>query len=243
MAANQDVSAPTTWSLVVSDLEHMVKGRSRSRAMWWVEVALRVALVPRVRAVCLFRLSQVAVRRRAMPIALLLGGRTQRGSGAEISPSATIGPGLCLMHSTGIVIGPDVTIGRGARLYQGITLGDGQRPGQPTIGDHVTIGAGAWVLGGVTIGDRVIIGAGALVTGDLPDDAVAAAPSGAYKLRRPGVNPRLDRLAGWTAPEPVAQPGSRVANLTTSPVPRQLGREDARLVPRDMVADGSGATD
>ena len=208
MAQLRRVEEPTTWSLVVSDLRHMVEGRSTSTTMWWVEVALRVVLVPRVRAACLFRLSHLAMRRGALPVALLLQARMLRSSGAEISPSAEIGPGLCLMHSAGIVIGPDVRIGSGARLYQGVTLGDGFRPGQPSIGDHVTIGAGALVLGGVSIGDRVIIGAGAKVTTDLPDDAIALASSKSFKIRREGADPRLDALSRGVAGQAlVAGPG------------------------------------
>ena len=210
MAKLKLVEERTTWSLIVSDLRHMVKGRSTSRTMWWIEVALRIALVPRVRAVCLFRLSHLAMRRGASPVALLLQGRMLRGSAAEISPSAEIGPGLCLMHSAGIVIGPDVVIGAGARLYQGITLGDGFRPGQPQIGDHVTIGAGAVVLGGVSIGDRVIIGAGAKVTTDLPDDAVALASSESFKVRRQGADPRLDALTPGVTGRTLAAAGSVV---------------------------------
>lgn len=181
-------------ALMVADLEHTVEVGHSTRARWWIEVVVRVAVVPRVRAVCLFRLSQAAARRGAKVTALMLQSRTLRGSGAEISPSARIGPGLCLMHSVGIVIGPEVRIGRGARIYQGVTLGDGLRPGQPSIGDDVTIGAGACVLGGVTVGDRVTIGAGALISRDLPDDVVALASS-APTPRKPGVDPRLDQLA------------------------------------------------
>lgn len=187
--------AAPRWT-IVADLESMVEGRTGSRALWWAEVVLRLILVPRVRAVCLFRLSQCAARRGLAPLALLLQGRALRGSGAEISPSAQIGPGMCLMHSAGIVIGPEVKVGRGVRIYQGVTLGDGRTPGQPTLGNDVTLGAGASVLGNVKVGDRVIIGAGALVTRDLPDDAVAlGSPQGSFKLRRLGADPRLDALA------------------------------------------------
>lgn len=181
-----------------ADLAAMVERRvGGSRTAWVLEVLVRLLVVPRVRAVVLYRLSQVARGWRLPPLALLLQGRALRGSGAEISPSAQIGGGLSLMHSSGIVIGPDVVIGRGARIFQGVTLGDGRIPGQPTIGDDVTVGAGARVLGGVTVGDRVIIGAGAQVTRDLPDDCVALGPQGAFKPRRAGVDPRLDALAGW----------------------------------------------
>ena len=204
-------TSTTTRSLLLADLEEMIESRGQSRALWWAEVVLKIMLVPRVRAVCLFRLSQYFARRRMMPIALFVQGRALRGSGAEISPSAQIGPGLILMHSVGVVIGPEVRIGAGARIYHGVTVGDGRLQGQPTIGDHVTLGAGARVLGGVTLGDRVYVGAGARVSEDLPDDAVALAPSGSFKLRRLGVDPRLDALASATVEGPAGVSAGRPA--------------------------------
>jgi len=41
------------------------------------------------------------------------------------------------------------------------------------IGDASWLGHGAIVVGGVTIGRHVVVGAGAVVTGDLPDYSVA----------------------------------------------------------------------
>lgn len=185
---------PSWRSALVADLEHMVERTGKPTGRWGAEVAVRTAVVPRVRAVVLLRASQVVARRSSI-LALALQARALRASGAEISPQAEIGPGLCLMHSSGIVIGPQVRIGRGARIYQGVTLGDGSRPGQPTIGDDVTIGAGAAVLGGITVGDRVTIGAGAVVTKDVPSDSVATGSPATHRPRRPGADPRLDDLA------------------------------------------------
>lgn len=41
------------------------------------------------------------------------------------------------------------------------------------IGNQVWIGGGAILLPGVTIGDNVVIGAGSVVTGDIPDNVIA----------------------------------------------------------------------
>ena len=43
----------------------------------------------------------------------------------------------------------------------------------PTIGDRVTIGSGAKVLGPITIGDDVKIGANAVVVKDVPNGDIA----------------------------------------------------------------------
>jgi serine O-acetyltransferase len=71
-------------------------------------------------------------------------------------------------------------IGRDALIYNGVTIGaktmdvgyDVMR--RPIIGDGVTIGAGAKVLGGIVVGDRVTIGANAVVTRSVPPQAIVA---------------------------------------------------------------------
>jgi serine O-acetyltransferase len=68
-----------------------------------------------------------------------------------------------------------------------VTLGD-RRPfgGQPVLGDDVTVGAGACVLGPITIGDRVLVAANAVVLDDVPDDSVVAgAPARIIRQRSP----------------------------------------------------------
>jgi len=99
-------------------------------------------------------------------------------SGVEIAPSAEIGPGLLIVHGSGVIIEADVQIGRGVTLYQGVGVGrrfSSTRPdGAPTIGNDVTIYAGAKVLGPVKIGNRCCIGANAVVTRSFSDDKTIA---------------------------------------------------------------------
>ena len=159
--------------LLPDDLRHIVDASGASAAKRMAVTAVKALLYPRIRAVILYRCSQALERRRLMPVAQWLEGRAISCSGAEIHPSAKLGAGLCLMHSVGIVVGPGVTSGRNLRLYQGVTLGDGERPGQPHLGHDVTVGANAAILGGVTIGDRVMVGANAVVTKDIPADSIA----------------------------------------------------------------------
>lgn len=142
---------------------------------WSVRALAKVALYPRVRAVLWFRLSHALWQRRWLrPLALLVQGHTIRSAGAEIHPAATIGPGLNLDHSVGIVVGHDVVAGANLTLFQGVTLGHGARGGQPRLGDRVRIFAGATVLGGVIIGDDAVIAAGAVVVSDVPAGHTAA---------------------------------------------------------------------
>jgi acetyltransferase-like isoleucine patch superfamily enzyme len=52
------------------------------------------------------------------------------------------------------------------------------------VGHNVWIGYGACILRGVTIGDNAIVGTSAVVTKDLPDNAVAAgAPARVLRMR------------------------------------------------------------
>jgi serine O-acetyltransferase len=88
-----------------------------------------------------------------------------------------------------VVIGDKVKVGRGFRCFHGVTLGDdGRKPGQPTLGDSVTVSAGAKVLGPLHIGDNVTIGANAVVLCDVRDGAVAVGvPARVLDRRRPAI--------------------------------------------------------
>ena len=73
----------------------------------------------------------------------------------EIHPGATIGRRFFIDHGMGIVIGETAEVGDDVMLYHGVTLGGRSLEKvkrHPTIGDRVTIGAGAKVLGPVEIG-------------------------------------------------------------------------------------------
>lgn len=82
---------------------------------------------------------------------------------------------VSLPHPVGIVIGKNVAMGHGCRIYQNVTIGakDGDGEKYPCIGNNVTIYANACIIGNVYIGDNVIIGAGSVVTKDIPSNSVA----------------------------------------------------------------------
>src|SRR5205807_2952152 len=87
-------------------------------------------------------------------------------TGVEIHPAAKIGTGFFIDHGMGVVIGETAEIGDYVTLFQGVTLGGtGKERGKrhPTLGNHVVVGAGAKILGGITIGDNVKIGANSVV--------------------------------------------------------------------------------
>lgn len=154
---------------IEADFRHSCATWGASRGRVWLVGLTKSALYPRIRAVLLFRLAQRCWRHRlSRPIALWLQARILRASGAELHPAAAVGPGLMLAHSSGIVVGHEVTIGRDCVLFHGVTLGhDGKRPGQPVLGDRVRIFAGSAVLGPVHLGDEAIVATGAVVLGDV----------------------------------------------------------------------------
>ena len=95
-------------------------------------------------------------------------------TGIDIHPGAAIGESFFIDHGTGVVIGETCTIGKHCVLYQGVTLGawnptardsEGQlsrgsdNKRHPDLEDHVTVYAGATILGGgTTIGHHSVIG-------------------------------------------------------------------------------------
>lgn len=89
-----------------------------------------------------------------------------------ISGRASIKSQLVIPHPIGIIVGRDCEIGKNCTIYQNVTIGQSHEK-FPTIGDNVTIYAGAKVIGDVHIGNNVIIGANAVVTHDIPDNCVA----------------------------------------------------------------------
>jgi serine O-acetyltransferase len=112
-------------------------------------------------------------------------------TGVDIHPGARIGRGLFIDHGMGTVVGETAELGDGVTLLHQVTLGarGGSRPTErgkrhPTLGDRVTVGAGAKILGPIRVGDDAIIGANAVVLSEVPSGATAV-----------GIPARIARLA------------------------------------------------
>ena len=102
-------------------------------------------------------------------------------TGVEIHPAAKIGPEFFIDHGSGVVIGETAEIGRRVTLYQGVTLGGtGFQPGKrhPTLGDNVTVGSGAKLLGPIAVGDGAKIGANTVVVEDVPPSSTVVGNPG-----------------------------------------------------------------
>lgn len=87
-------------------------------------------------------------------------------------PGTDIGKGLCFSHFSCIVINNGCHIGENCTIFQGVTIGSARGKGIPTIGNNVVICANSSIIGNIKVGDNVMIGAGAVVTKDIPDNAV-----------------------------------------------------------------------
>ena len=103
-------------------------------------------------------------------------------TGIEIHPRANIGKNLFIDHGMGVVIGETSEIGDNVTIYHMATLG-GISPSvnsneqrnikrHPTLKDNVVVGSGAQILGPVTVGKNAKIGANAVITKDVPENAV-----------------------------------------------------------------------
>jgi serine O-acetyltransferase len=132
---------------------------------------------------------------------------TRAVTGVEIHPAAVIGREFFIDHGAGVVIGETAVIGDRVTLYQGVTLGGtGFQRGKrhPTLGDNVTVGSGAKLLGPIDVGDGAKVGANTVVVEDVPP--------GATVVGNPGHPVRVEgkRVEGPDAdwihlPDPIAE--------------------------------------
>lgn len=168
--------------------------------------ALEVMLLyPGLRAVRMHRKANWFYRHSFFFIARWISQRAVRKTGIEIHPAVKMGRRLFIDHGTGVVIGETAEIGDDVTLYQGVTLGGtGKDTGKrhPTIGNHVTIGAGAKVLGPFKVGDHSNIAAGAVVLNEIPPSSTAVGVP-ARVVKRNGV--RVDEMDQVHIPDPVSQ--------------------------------------
>lgn len=110
---------------------------------------------------------------RVGPELALLISWWRPGDKSFILPDSTkIGGGISFAHPYSTVLNAQ-SIGENFSCLHCVTLGkkNGKRP---IIGDNVSVGCHACIIGGVRIGNNVIIGAGSVVVKDVPDNAIVA---------------------------------------------------------------------
>ena len=107
-------------------------------------------------------------------------------TGIEIHPGAELGRRLFIDHGMGTVIGETAVVGDDVTLYQGVTLGGtGKEKGKrhPTLGNNISVGSGAKLLGNITIGDNCRVGAGSVELRSVPANSTIVGVPGHIVLR------------------------------------------------------------
>ena len=137
---------------------------------------------PSVKAVFFHRIANFFCVAKFDLIARMISQFSRFLTGIEIHPKAKIGKNLFIDHGMGVVIGETSEVGDNVTIYHMVTLGgispsidsDSQRnvKRHPTLKDNVVVGSGAQVLGPVVVGKNTKIGANAVVTKDVPENAV-----------------------------------------------------------------------
>ena len=141
-----------------------------------------VLTYPGVKAVFFHRLANFFSVAKFDLIARIISQFSRFLTGIEIHPGAKIGKNLFIEHGMGVVIGETSEIGNNVTIYHMVTLG-GISPSinsndqrhikrHPTLKDNVVVGSGAQILGPVVVGKNSKIGANAVVTKDVPENAV-----------------------------------------------------------------------
>ena len=161
--------------MLTEDLRAAYEGDPAARYM--EEILLSY---PSIEAVSTYRVAHELFVRGLPVVPRILTEYAHTRTGIDIHPGASVGEAFFIDHGTGVVIGETCVIGRGCRLYQGVTLGalsfpkgaDGVLikgiPRHPKLEDDVTVYAGATILGNITIGAGSVIGANTWVTRDVP---------------------------------------------------------------------------
>jgi serine O-acetyltransferase len=153
---------PNLWKLICADI---ARSHNRSVPLTLLGQTLMVIRsAPKVKsvAVILHRIAH-ATGSRSTTAAGAVKQLNHVVTGADIAFQAEIGPGLALLHPTGVVIASDAVIGARCTVHQGVTIGS--RPaGSPRIGDDATLGPGSRIIGDVSLGDATYVAPNAVVT-------------------------------------------------------------------------------
>lgn len=166
-------------------------------------------------AILMQRVSHNLYMKGEYKIARLINYWSRVLTGADIHPGATIGKGFFIDHATGVVIGETTIIHDNVSIFQGVTLGGvstSKKKRHPTIGNNVTIGANASVLGDITIGDNVKIGAGSVVVKDVPPNTTVVGIPGRV-VKRNGEREKVLDLTHENLPDPLID---TIADLVSS---------------------------
>ncbi len=142
---------------------------------------LKYFYYPDARTILIFRVSQWLYQFKLLrPLSYLCTVLNDLIAGVWIGPRVQAEGGLVFAHARGLVVNPTARIGKNCLILQRVTIGGPN----VVIGDNVALYANATVVSNIRgraklhIGRSVIIGAGAVVTKDIPDNAIVVGVPG-----------------------------------------------------------------
>jgi len=158
-------------------LESIIKRDPAAKSKLYV-----ILTYPGVKAVFFHKIANFFSVAKFDLIARIISQLSRFLTGIEIHPKAKIGKNLFIDHGMGVVIGETSDIGDNVTIYHMATLGgispsinsDDQRNTKrhPTLMNNVVVGSGAQILGPVIVGRNAKIGANAVVTKNVPENAI-----------------------------------------------------------------------
>ncbi|MEM9082827.1 MAG: serine O-acetyltransferase [Planctomycetota bacterium] len=157
-----------------------------------------VLCYPGISAICSHRIAHALYRMGVPLLPRIVQELAHSETGIDIHPGCTIGESFFIDHGGAVVIGETAIIGNEVRMYQGVTLGAksfeadergrlvrSKKKRHPTIGDRVTIYAGAIILGGDTvIGDDCVVSGSVFITESVPAGHIVRHPKPELVLRQ-----------------------------------------------------------
>jgi serine O-acetyltransferase len=221
-------------SVLVEVRADVAAARDRDPAAQGVSTFEILASWAGVQALLAHRIAH-ALRGAGVPVAPRVIAYLVRAiTGVEIHPAARIGTEFFIDHGAGVVIGETAEIGDRVTLYQGVTLGGtGFQRGKrhPTLGDNVTVGSGAKLLGPIAVGDGAKVGANTVVVEDVPANAtVVGNPGHPVKVEGRRVQgPDADWIH---LPDPIAE--------AIKALSARIGEVERRLAELDGGESGGG---
>ena len=141
---------------------------------------------PGLVAIATHRIAHELYLKKIPLIPRIMSENAHQKTGIDIHPGAELGEYFFIDHGTGTVIGETAVIGKGVKIYQGVTLGAlapskakifRGRKRHPTIEDDVTIYAETTILGDITIGKGTVIGGNVWVKESVPAGVSVTLPS------------------------------------------------------------------
>ncbi|USD24819.1 serine O-acetyltransferase [Flagellimonas marinaquae] len=99
-------------------------------------------------------------------------------------PLNVFGPGLCILHYGTIVVNSRARIGKNCRMEVCVNIGaSGGKVDAPILGDNVYIGPGAKIYGGIRLGNNIAIAANSSVNKTFEEDNILIGGSPAKKIK------------------------------------------------------------